>query len=97
MTDRWTSFLTHWDLHILIMTVFCAVAGSAAVGSAQVPLRISLWCFVGIMSIPEAMLVFGWFNARGEPYRRTKYLISNQVVVLLVAACVFIARRLLFA
>jgi hypothetical protein len=97
MTDRWTSFLTHWDLHVLIMTVFCAVAGSAAVGSARVPLRISLCCFVAVMSIPEAMMVFGGVNARGEPHRRTKYLISNQVAVLLIATCVFTARRLWFA
>jgi len=97
MTARWTSFLTHWDFHVLIMTMVSAVGGSAAVGSQQVPLRVSLWCFVGVMSIPEAMLVFGWVNEGGEPRRRAKYLISNQVVVLLVAACVFTARRLLFA
>ena len=95
MRDRLVSFFTHWDPHVLFVALAAAVAGVSA-GHGAIPLQISLPCLATFMLFPEGMLLFRAYDERDQPRRLAKYLISNHLGLLSIAACAFIARRLLF-
>lgn len=95
MKDRLIRYLTHWDVHVLVVALVAAACGSAGAGSSVQPLEFSVAVLACGMVVPEVMLLAGACNERDDPRREAEYFISNQLAVLVIAVCVFTARRLL--
>jgi hypothetical protein len=90
-------FLTYWDPAVLVVAIASAVGGSIAGAPPRIPLSTAIVFFAPIMLIPEIMFLYRWTDQGGELRRRIKYLISNQVAVIVIAVVVLAVRRRLFS